>query len=85
MPKYVYKLKTVEQPVLFRETNKTIDIPITEDELEVVHKIEEWIKENCSKPAKIVSFQSYDYTGNDNIVINFKSKEDMLLFKLKFE
>ena len=85
MPKYVYRLKSKDQPVLFRETGKFMEIPMVEDELEVVHQIEEWIKENCSKPAKIVSFQSYDYTGNDNIVINFKSKEDMLLFKLKFE
>jgi hypothetical protein len=85
MPKLVYRLKTLEQPVLFRETGRILEIPMKEDELTVVHEIEEWIKENCSQNAKIESFNSYDYTGNDKITINFKSKEDMLLFKLKFE
>tara|TARA_B100000029_G_scaffold464140_1_gene497906 strand:- start:37 stop:294 length:258 start_codon:yes stop_codon:yes gene_type:complete len=85
MPKYVYRLKSKDQPVLFRETGKFMEIPMVEDELEVVHQIEEWIKENCSQSASIESFDSYDYTGKDKITIYFKSKEDLLLFKLKFE
>tara|TARA_B100000965_G_scaffold404805_1_gene436671 strand:- start:7030 stop:7287 length:258 start_codon:yes stop_codon:yes gene_type:complete len=85
MPKLTYTLRTLNQPVLFKETGKVLEIPMKEDELEVVHKIEEWIKENCSEKAVIEFFESYDYMGNDKIVIDFKSKEDMLLFKLQFE
>jgi len=32
-----------------------------------------------------VSIPDYDYMGTDTILIDFKSKEDMLLFKLKYE
>ncbi len=85
MPKLVYILKTVEHPVLFRETGQVLEIPMKEDELTVVHEIEEWIKENCTRKANIESFDNYDYTGQDKITINFESEEDMLLFKLKFE
>ena len=85
MPKLKYKLKQKETPVYFRETNQFMDIPMVEQESDVVHSIEEWIKENCNKPAKIVSIPDYDYMGTDTILIDFKSKEDMLLFKLKYE
>ena len=71
MPKYVYTLKLTEQPVLFRETNQVLRIPMKEDELSVVHEIEEWIKENCSHKAKIEPFDNYDYTGKDKITIDF--------------
>ena len=85
MPKLTYTLKTLDRPVHFKQTGKVLQIPMKEDELEAVHKIEEWIKKNCTQRAEIEFFESYDYMGNDKIVINFKSKEDMLLFKLQFE
>ena len=85
MPRLKYKLKQKETPVFFRETNQFMDIPMVEQESDVVHSIEEWIKENCNKPAKIVLRPDYDYMGTDTVVIDFKSKEDMLLFKLKYE
>ena len=46
MPRLKYKLKQKETPVFFRETNQFMDIPMVEQESDVVHSIEEWIKEN---------------------------------------
>ena len=85
MPKLKYKLKQKETPIFFRETGKFMEIPMVEQENDAIYSIEQWIKENCHKPAKIVSIPDYDYMGTDTILIDFKSKEDMLLFKLKYE
>ena len=85
MPKLKYKLKQKETPIFFRETGKFMEIPMVEQENDVRHNIENWIKENCEKPAKILTIPDYDYTGEDEIIVWFDSKEDMLLFKLKYE
>ena len=85
MPKLKYKLKKIDTPVYFRETGQTLDIPTFEYENDVRHNIENWIKENCEQPAKILTIPDYDYTGEDEIIVWFDSKEDMLLFKLKYE